>query len=39
MYPAKIKRQVLLEHSPAPAAGDGEETLDLVLIGADGSRR
>ena len=30
---------VLLEHSPAPGAGDGEETLDLVLIGADGSPR
>ena len=30
---------ILLEHSPAPEAGDGEETLDLVLIGADGSPR
>ena len=30
---------VLLEHSPAPEAGDGEETLDLVRIGADGSPR
>ena len=26
-------------HSPAPGAGDGEETLDLVRIGADGSPR
>ncbi len=30
---------VLLEHSPAPGSGDGEETLDLVRIGADGSPR
>ena len=30
---------VLLEHSPAPGAGPGEETLDLVLTGADGSPR
>jgi hypothetical protein len=28
---------VLLEHSPAPDAGEGMETLDLVRIGADGS--
>ena len=28
---------VLLKHSPAPGTGDGEETLDLVLTGADGS--
>ena len=28
---------VLLEHHPAPEAGDGGETLDLVRIGADGS--
>jgi hypothetical protein len=28
---------VLLEHHPAPEAGDGAETLDLVRIGADGS--
>jgi hypothetical protein len=30
---------VLLEHSPAPEAYESEETLDLVLIGADGSPR
>jgi hypothetical protein len=30
---------VLLEHSPAPEAGEGGETLDLILIGADGSPR
>ena len=30
---------VLLGHSPAPGAGDGKETLDLVLVGADGSPR
>jgi hypothetical protein len=28
---------VLLEHYPAPEAGEGVETLDLVRIGADGS--
>ena len=28
---------VLLEHSPAPEAGEGAEVLDLVRIGADGS--
>ena len=28
---------VLLEHHPAPEAGEGGETLDLVRIGADGS--
>lgn len=28
---------VLLEHSPAPKVSEGEEILDLVLIGADGS--
>ena len=28
---------VLLEHHPAPEAGEGAETLDLVRIGADGS--
>jgi hypothetical protein len=28
---------VLLEHYPAPEAGEGAETLDLVRIGADGS--
>jgi len=28
---------VLLEHCPAPEAGEGMETLDLVRIGADGS--
>jgi hypothetical protein len=28
---------VLLEHHPAPQAGKGEETLDLVRVGADGS--
>ena len=28
---------VLLEHSPAPEAGEGTEILDLVRIGADGS--
>lgn len=28
---------VLLEHHPAPGAGEGAETLDLVRIGADGS--
>ncbi len=27
----------LLEHHPAPEAGEGAETLDLVRIGADGS--
>ena len=30
---------VLLEHHPAPGAGEGAETLDLVRIGADGSPR
>ena len=30
---------VLLEHHPAPEAGKGAETLDLVRIGADGSPR
>jgi hypothetical protein len=30
---------ILLEHSPAPRADGGEETLDLVLIAADGSPR
>ena len=29
---------VLLEHHPAPKSGEGMETLDLVRIGADGSR-
>jgi hypothetical protein len=28
---------VLLEHHPAPEAGEGAETLDLVRFGADGS--
>jgi len=28
---------VLLEHYPAPEAGEGSETLNLVRIGADGS--
>jgi hypothetical protein len=28
---------VLLEHHPAPEAGEGAETLDLVRVGADGS--
>ena len=28
---------VLLEHHPAPEAGEGVETLDLVRVGADGS--
>ena len=28
---------VLLEHNPAPKAGEGGESLDLVRIGADGS--
>jgi hypothetical protein len=28
---------VLLEHHPAPEAGDGAETLDLARIGTDGS--
>ena len=30
---------VLLEHYPAPEAGEGAETLNLVRIGADGSAR
>ena len=30
---------VLLEHHPAPEAGEGAETLDLVRIAADGSPR
>jgi hypothetical protein len=30
---------LLLEHQPAPVAGEGAETLDLVRIGADGSPR
>jgi hypothetical protein len=30
---------ILLEYSPAPEADCGEETLDLVLIAADGSPR
>jgi hypothetical protein len=28
---------VLLEHHPAPEAGEGEEILDLVIVAADGS--
>jgi hypothetical protein len=30
---------VFLEHSPAPETGEGEETLDLVRVGVDGSPR